>query len=132
MRAAMLLLGILLLLLLQAVEVWRRLREPEVLTRGQYWRRLLTAAALQVVLLMWLVGEPLTDRQPPLTRLAYWTGALLLAIGAAFAAVREMAEVSRQYNRQRAELFRREMESGPDSAPSPDHRGASAGNGLSG
>lgn len=131
MRTAALLVGFLLLLLLQAVEVWRRLKEPEVLTRAQYWRRLLTVAALQVVLLMWLVGEPLTGRQPPLVQLAYWTGAMLLAIGAAFSAIREMAEVSRQYHRMRADLFRREAASRREEAHRSGSRGASRGNGGS-
>ena len=48
----------------------------------------------------------LMPRQPPLTQLAYWTAALMLGMAAAFSAVREMGEVSRHYNRQRAELFR--------------------------
>src|SRR5688572_26459015 len=100
MRVALLLLGILSFLLVQMVEVRRRREEPEVLTRAQYRRRLLTAAAFQAVLLMWLVGELVMDSQPTLVQLAYWTGTLLLAIGAGFSAVREMLEVSRQYHRQ--------------------------------
>jgi len=99
-------LGVLLLLLLQAVEVWRRFRFPHALSGSQFWRRLLTAALLEVVLMMWLVGDPLLRHQPPLTQLAYWTAALLFGITAAFAAVREMGEVTRQYHRQRSELFR--------------------------
>jgi hypothetical protein len=99
-------LGVLLLLLLQAIEVWRRFRSPHGLSNGQFWRRLVTAAILEIVLLMWMVGEPLLRHQPPLTQLAYWTAALLLVFAAAFSAVREMGEVTRQYHRQRAELFR--------------------------
>src|SRR5712692_7171029 len=99
-------LGVLLLLLRQAVEVWRRFRFPHALSGTQFWRRLLTAGLLEIVLMMWLVGEPLLRRQPPLTQLAYWTAALLFGISAAFAALREMGEVSRQYHRQRSELFR--------------------------
>ena len=53
-----------------------------------------------------MVGPALTRRQPPLTQIAYWSAASLLGIAAAFSAVREMGEVSRQYYRQRAELFR--------------------------
>jgi hypothetical protein len=106
MRVAILMLGVLLLLLLQAVELWRRLRDPGALTAGQFWRRILTAAVLQVVLMMWLVGDGLMSHQPPLTQMAYWTAALLFGIAAAFSAVREMGEVSRRANRQRAELFR--------------------------
>lgn len=106
MRVPLLMLGVLLLLLLQAIEVWRRFRSPRSLLKSQFRRRLLTAALLELVLLMWLVGEPLTHRQPPLTQLAYWTAALLFGIAAAFAALREMGEVSRQYHRQRVELFR--------------------------
>jgi hypothetical protein len=102
----LLLIGIVLLVILQVIEVRRRIREPGSLTMGQYRRRLLTAAMLEVVLLMWLAGEPLVGHQSPLTRFAYWTAALLLAIAAAFSALREMTEVSRQYNRQRAEMFR--------------------------
>jgi hypothetical protein len=106
MRAAALMLGMLLLLLLQAVEVWRRLREPDALTPGQFWRRIITAAVLEIVLLMWLVGDALVGRQSPLTQIAYWTAALLLGIVGAFSSLREMGEVSRQANRARAELFR--------------------------
>jgi hypothetical protein len=107
MRAPLLLLAVLLLLLLQAIELWRRAREPEIVTARQFWRRLLTAGLLQLVLLMWLLGERLMRGQAPLTQLAYWSGALFLAVGAAFSAVREMGEVSRQYNRQRVDLLRR-------------------------
>jgi hypothetical protein len=99
-------LGVLLLVLLQAVEFWRRMRDPRSLSPGQFWRRIFTAAVLQVVLVMWLIGDALVRRQPPLTQLAYWTAALLFGIAAAFSAVREMGEVSRRANRQRAELFR--------------------------
>jgi hypothetical protein len=106
MRVTVLFLAILLLLLLQAVEIWRRLREPGILTAGQFWRRMITAAILEVALLMWLVGEALLRRQPPLTQIAYWSAVLLLVVAAAFSAIREMGEVSRQYHRQRAELFR--------------------------
>jgi hypothetical protein len=105
-RTAPLMLGVLLLLLLQAVEIWRRFRFPHALSGTQFWRRLLTAGLLEIVLMMWLVGDPLLRRQPPLTQLAYWTSALLFGIGAAFAALREMGEVTRQYHRQRSELFR--------------------------
>jgi hypothetical protein len=105
-RVAVLMLGVLLLLLLQAIELWRRLRDPAALTAGQFWRRIFTAAVLQVVLLMWLAGNALMRHQSPLTQMAYWTAALLFGIAAAFLAVREMGEVSRQANRQRAELFR--------------------------
>ena len=73
-------LGVLLLLLLQAVEIWRRFRFPLALTASQFWRRMVTAAMLEVVLLMWLVGEPLLRRQPPLTQLAYWSAALLFCL----------------------------------------------------
>jgi hypothetical protein len=100
-------LGVLLLLLLQVVELWRRLRDPGVLTTGQFWRRIITAGVLQVVLLMWMGGDVLVGRQSPLTQLAYWTAALLFGIAALFSAVREMGEVSRRANRQRAELFRK-------------------------
>jgi hypothetical protein len=106
-RATILFLGILILLLLQAVEVWRRIREPGMMTPGQFWRRILTAAILQLALLMWLVGEPLMRGQPPLTQLSYWSAVLLFGFAAAFFALREMGEVTRQYHRQRAELFRR-------------------------
>lgn len=106
MRAALLMTGVLILLLLQAIEVWRRFRAPRSLSIGQFRRRLLTAALLELVLLMWLVGDALMRHQPPLTQLAYWTGALLLGVAAAFSALREMGEVSRQYHRQRVELFR--------------------------
>jgi hypothetical protein len=106
MRVAVLSLGILLLLLLQAIEIWRRLREPEILTTGQFWRRMITAAILEIALLMWLIGDALLRHQPPLTQIAYWSAVLLLVIGAALSAVREMGEVNRQYHRQRAELFR--------------------------
>ena len=106
MRVVVLMFGVLLLLLLQAVELWRRLRDPGALTAGQFWRRIITAAVLQVVLLMWLVGDALMRHQPPLTQMAYWTAALLFGIAAAFSALREMGEVSRRANRQRAELFR--------------------------
>src|SRR5688572_17430998 len=107
MKVTVLLLGILILLLLQALEVRRRVRDPEILTPGQFWRRILTAGILQIALLMWLVGEALMRDQAPLTQLAYWTAVLLFGFAAAFAAVREMGEVTRQYHRQRAELFRR-------------------------
>jgi hypothetical protein len=106
MRAAALMLGMLLLLLLQAVEVWRRLREPDALTPRQFWRRIITAAVLEIVLLMWLVGEALVQHQSPLTQLAYWTAALFLGVVGVFSALREMGEVSRRANRSRAELFR--------------------------
>jgi hypothetical protein len=106
MRAVALMLGVLLLLLLQAVEVWRRQREPDVLTAGQFWRRIITAAILEIVLLMWLAGNALVGRQSPLTQIAYWTAALLLGIVGAFSSLREMGEVSRRANRARAELFR--------------------------
>jgi hypothetical protein len=105
-RITILLLGLLLLLLLQAVEVWRRIRHPNVLTVRQFWRRMITAGILEVSLFMWLVGEALMRRQPPLTQFAYWMAALLLGIAAAFSAMRELTEVSRQYHHQRAELFR--------------------------
>src|SRR5262249_12398065 len=86
-RIGVLMLGVLLLLLLQAVELWRRLRDPAALTPGQFWRRIVTAAVLQLVLLMWLAGEALVRRQPPLTQMAYWTAALLFGIAAAFSAM---------------------------------------------
>lgn len=106
MMAAVLMLGVLLLLLLQAVELWRRIRDPAALTPGQFWRRIITAAVLQVVLLMWLAGSALVGHQSPLTQLAYWSAALLFGIAAAFSSVREMGEVSRRANRERAALFR--------------------------
>jgi hypothetical protein len=115
-------LGVLLLLLLQAVEVWRRFRSPGALSSSQFWRRMLTAALLELVLLMWTVGEPLMRRQPPLTQLAYWTAALLFGIAAAFSALREMGEVTRQYHRQRIELFR-----GSGAAGDADRSGAAPG-----
>jgi hypothetical protein len=107
MMNAFLLLGVLLLLLLQAVEVRRRMRDPEVVSARQFWRRMITAGMLEVVLLMWLVGEPLMGRQPPLTRLAYWSAIPLLTFAAILSAIREMAEVTRSYNRLRADLFRK-------------------------
>ena len=131
MRAALLLMGVMALMLLQVIEVRRRLREPDVFTRGQYWRRLLTVAVLQVVLLLWLVGDSLMGSQPPVFQLAYWLGLILLAMGAAFSAVREMAEVSRQYNRQRADLFRREVGVRSEETARPERRGANTGNGRS-
>jgi hypothetical protein len=132
MRVAVLLLGMLGLSLLQVVEVRRRMQDPEILTRTQYWRRLLTVAVLQLVLLMWLFGDSLVGRQPPLVQLAYWISLPLLAIGAIFSAVREMAEVSRQYHRMRADLYRREAASKEHELPHSNQRGASAGNGSSG
>jgi hypothetical protein len=107
MKLTILCLGILILLILQALEVRRRVRDPGILTPGQFWRRILTAGILQVALLMWLVGEALMRGQSPLTQLAYWSAVLLFGIAAAFSAVHEIGEVSRQYHRQRAELFRR-------------------------
>ena len=107
MRTAGLMFGVLLLLVVQAVEVWKWYRDPRAITPGQFRRRLITAGILQLVLLMWFVGERLVGHQPPLTQLAYWTAALLFGIASAFSAIREMGEVSRQYYRQRAELFRR-------------------------
>lgn len=99
-------LGFLLLLLLQAVEIWRRFRFPHALTAGQFQRRLLTALLLEIALGMWMVGDPLMRHQSPLAQLAYWSAVLLLGLAGAFAAVREMGEVTRQYHRQRAELYR--------------------------
>jgi hypothetical protein len=117
MRVTVISLAILLLLLLQVVEVWRRHREPGILTIGQFWRRMITAAILEVALLMWLAGEALLRHQAPLTQIAYWSAVLLLVVGAAFSEIREMGEVSRQYHRQRAELFRRaSAERGRDEA----------------
>jgi hypothetical protein len=114
---ALLLGGIVLMLILQIWEVRRRVRDPDTLTARQFWRRLITAGILQLVLVMWLVGEPLMRHQSPLARLAYWTAALLLPIGAVFAALREMVEVSRQYNRQRAALFRSADDGTGDAPP---------------
>jgi hypothetical protein len=45
-------------------------------------------------------------RQPPLARLAYWSAIPLLTFAALLSAIREMAEVTRSYNRLRADLFR--------------------------
>jgi hypothetical protein len=106
MMGVLLLMGVVLFLLLQAIEIWRRHRHPEELTPQMFWRRMLTAAALELVLLMWLVGDRLMASQRPLTQLAYWSALLFLGIAAAFAAAREMGEVSRQYHRRRSELFR--------------------------
>jgi len=126
MRIAILMLGVLLLLLLQAVELWRRLRDPAALTRVQFWRRIITAGVLQIVLLMWLAGDALVGRQSPLTKLAYWTAALLFGIAAAFSAIREMGEVSRRANRERAELFRSVGVENAEVDRSPAHDGKRA------
>jgi hypothetical protein len=101
-----LMLLVLLLLLLQAVEIWRRFRFPTAITPGQFRRRLATAAILEASLLMWIAGDPLMRHQPPLTQLAYWCAVPLLVFAAAFSAIREMGEVTRQYHHQRAELYR--------------------------
>jgi hypothetical protein len=103
---ALLLGGILLLMILQGLEIRRRVRDPETLTARQYRRRLITAGILQLALVMWLVGEPLMRHQPPLVQLAYWSAVLLLPPAAAFAALWDRMELLRQYNRQRAALFR--------------------------
>ena len=103
---AVLLLGIVLLLILQAVEVWRRARDPSFLSPRQFWRRLITAGIAEIVLVMWLIGEPLMSHQTPLARLAYWSASVLLLLAIPFLALRDMLDLMRTYHQQRAELFR--------------------------
>jgi ABC-type amino acid transport system permease subunit len=112
-----LLMGIVLLLVLQAIETWRRMRDPGFLSPRQFWRRILTAGLGQVVLVMWLIGEQLMAEQPPLTRLAYWGASVLLVIVIPFLALRDMIDLMRTYHRQRAELFRTGGPDAPDGPP---------------
>jgi hypothetical protein len=114
-----LLLGIVLLLILQAVEVWRRVREPDFLSARQFWRRLITAGIAEIVLVMWLIGEGLMSHQPPLARLAYWSASVLLLLSIPFLALRDMIDLMRTYHQQRAELFRSMP---PDSGEAPASR----------
>ena len=64
---------------------------------GQFWRRIITAALLEIVLLMWLAGEALVKRQLA-AHSARRTGqrALFLGVVGVFSALREMGEVSRR------------------------------------
>lgn len=101
-----LLIGILVIGMLLAAELWRYHADDSLITRGQLVKRLVVGVWLQGVLAMALVGEVVTEGMPPLQQMLYWTACLLAGVVPLFAAIHEAGLVARQYARRRAELMR--------------------------
>jgi len=93
--------------LLLLFEGWRRARQPESLTAGQFRRRLAGGLILEGDLLLWLLVDVVTRGWRPAAQLLYLFAALLLAFAPMYLAIREAGFVARQYARSRADLARR-------------------------
>jgi hypothetical protein len=108
-----LLMGIVIVGVVCALELWHWYRGDSLLTRGQLARRLTVGVLLQFAMAMALLGEKFTRGMPPHSQMVYWTVCLVAAIVPLMVALREMGVVSRQYTQRRAELFREIARSTP-------------------
>lgn len=76
------------------------------LTPGQFRRRMIGGALLELDLLLWLLYPVLISGRPAAEQLLYLLFCVLLIVVAMLLAVREAAFVTRQYVRWRGEMVR--------------------------
>src|SRR5437764_15137512 len=96
-----LLIGIIVIGMVCALELWHWFRGDSLLTRAQLVRRLVVGVLLQVAMAMALVGEALTRALPAAYQMAYWGVCMVLVFLPLLIALREITFVSRQYAQRR-------------------------------